>query len=435
MNETENTKEIKDSTNSNNSSGFDVPAFGDFGCYGMAEQRHPLELKLIGNYLFSLYESFNTDERIKVSHFVCVENNVNIQFVTPKVIQRNELGMPDLIEDRFYAFASFDNKQCHISINTFRIAEQDNEIHYGIIKIDFINEEDTFAYELFRHLKKQSYAKSIFRNNTIRYYVPESIEIKKIADSGESLKDIFLPEIYREELDRFIQSILNYEKLKTGLRFLLCGEPGTGKTKSIRAVINAVKGKCTIFLTESLNDPRVRVSSLFRVANYFEPCLILLDDLDLLLGAREERSDTNRLGEFLQLLDGIENNKIFVLATTNSKLLVDQAASRPGRFDLILDYARMEKSNYEALVKQYAAGDIQDIFDEELIRLLHLKRLTGAFIVNLVKQVNIKHQLDADADLRGYAKRLIDFSYGGFYSQPKSGNGDFGFKKRELQME
>lgn len=435
MNETENTKESKDSTISNQNSNFDVPAVGDFGCYEIVKQRHPLELKLIGNYLFSLYESSSSDERIKVQHFVCLENNVNCQLSTPKVIQRNELGMPDLIEDRFYAFAAFDNKQCHISINTFRIADQDNEIHYGVIKMTFINEEDTFALELFRQLRKQSYEKSIFRNNTIRYYVPESIEIKKIADSGESLKDIFLPEIYREELERFIQSILNYDRLNTGLRFLLCGEPGTGKTKSIRAVINAVRGKCTIFLTESLNDPRVRVSSLFRVANYFEPCLVLLDDLDLLLGSRETHNDTNRLGEFLQLLDGIENNKIFILATTNSKQLVDQAASRPGRFDLILDYARMEKSNYEALVRQYAAKDILDIFDEELIRLLHLKRLTGAFIVNLVKQVNVKHQLDTHADLRGYAKRLIDLSYGGFYSQPKNGNGDFGFKKRELQIE
>lgn len=47
---------------------------------------------------------------------------------------------------------------------------------------------------------------------------------------------------------RFYRAVDEYDRLKMGLRYLLCGEPGPGKTKSIRAMIHAFYGKATILL-------------------------------------------------------------------------------------------------------------------------------------------------------------------------------------------
>lgn len=67
------------------------------------------------------------------------------------------------------------------------------------------------------------------------------------------------------------------------------------------------------------------------------------------------------------------------------------------------------------------------LFDTELLDALRKKKVTGAFIVNLAKQLEIKRNLEPDADLHAYVKDLFDLSYRGFYKKLDEKEMVFGF--------
>lgn len=246
-------------------------------------------------------------------------------------------------------------------------------------------------------------------------------------------ENIFVPLLVQNQLSRFINSILQYQSLNTSLRYLFNGEPGTGKTQLINSILNEIDGKITTIVIRETDFP---MKAIFEFAELFEPCLLVLDDLDLILKERDLSSSTEKsnLSTFLQYLDGLLPKSIFVLATTNDKTLVDKAASRPGRFDLIMDVGEIKPQNYFDLINRETDDkNILEFFTENVLLNLAEKRITGAFLVNLIKQFkNIK--LTSGEISSEEMKEYLDFSFRGFYKtnipQTASGFG-FGVKSNE----
>jgi ATP-dependent 26S proteasome regulatory subunit len=106
--------------------------------------------------------------------------------------------------------------------------------------------------------------------------------------SNETFDKIFIPEEVKDEFEKFCLSVENYTKLPYGLRYLLSGAPGTGKTKSIRALMNNLRTRATIIIAEGDIDFR----ALFDFASIFKPAVICFDDLDLLIENRSENAFT-----------------------------------------------------------------------------------------------------------------------------------------------
>ena len=164
----------------------------------------------------------------------------------------------------------------------------------------------------------------------------------------DSLGDIYLPAQINDNVQLFIKSVIHYNESKRPLRYLFAGKPGTAKTKIIRAIAKACTAKAT-FIFSTGNERRIE--SLFEFAEMFSPVVLCIDDIDLMTGSRSEGLYTPRLASFLQKLDGFVRQDFFLLATTNDKRLVDLAASRPGRFDLVIDVNLIEPRQYLELVK------------------------------------------------------------------------------------
>lgn len=79
---------------------------------------------------------------------------------------------------------------------------------------------------------------------------------------------------------------------------------------------------------------------------------------------------------------------MFVIATTNDHRLVDEAASRPGRFDLILDIPEIETHRYDELIhRETDDEEIMVQFTDSVRNRMRSNRITDAFIVNLIKQL------------------------------------------------
>ncbi|MBS4028670.1 MAG: AAA family ATPase [Ignavibacteriales bacterium] len=249
------------------------------------------------------------------------------------------------------------------------------------------------------------------------------IQLANIVET--SLNEIFLPLEIKEPLELYIDCIKEYHRFQKPLRYLLSGKPGTAKTKIIRAIANEVKGKATfIFKNGSEGD----VNSVFSFAESFSPAVICIDDVDLLAGDRRD-GRSQKLAEFLQHLDGFIGNNVFVLATTNDKTLVDIAASRPGRFDMILDVSPIKSNHYLQLVENKCSlPEIVSLFDDEVLEALERKNVTGAFLVNLVKHLELVMNIGKKIIDREYVLHTLGKLNSGFYKEPEPTNGKVGFE-------
>ncbi|MCU4971479.1 ATP-binding protein [Halobacteria archaeon AArc-m2/3/4] len=121
---------------------------------------------------------------------------------------------------------------------------------------------------------------------------------------------------------------------------LLYGPPGCGKTY----IAGAVAGELEYAFLEAspadlaskyMGKPAENVQELFEIARANRPCVLFLDEIDALAGARENDSSTSERQMVNQLLTELENvgDELLVLAATNLIDDVDDAILRTGRFD------------------------------------------------------------------------------------------------------
>ena len=238
------------------------------------------------------------------------------------------------------------------------------------------------------------------------------LDISSVTPPTGDLDKIFINANIKECISRFMYTFENYDTLKTPLKYLLSGKPGLGKTEIIRAVIERCSKHGLVMIPTEMNGAEFL---LFKFGNLFSPALLCIDDIDLTLGSREGAYNRKALGTFLSALDGILPNQVFILATTNDKKLVDIAASRPGRFDEIIDFGDFDKTFYMDLIRQRTDDErIIELFDENILANMDAKKVSGAFIVNLVKQLKIMIKMNPDFSGRDLANYL-NSSYKGFY--------------------
>jgi hypothetical protein len=241
----------------------------------------------------------------------------------------------------------------------------------------------------------------------------------------DTLDDLFLPEDVKAHVRLFVTTLSEYSHTRKSLRYLFSGKPGTGKTKLIRAIANEGRGRATFIFTTG-ND--ARIEPLFEFIKYFSPAVLCIDDLDLMTGSRNDGSHKTELPALLQKLDGFAQNEFFLLATTNDKRLVDTAASRPGRFDVIIDVTLIRPGQYLDLIKSKTTNeDIVSLFDDEVLRHLGQKKATGAFIANIVKRLELMAALEPGKVDAMTLVAMIDSSHRGFYKEPHPAENRMGF--------
>jgi len=131
---------------------------------------------------------------------------------------------------------------------------------------------------------------------------------------------------------------------------LLYGPPGTGKTLTARAVANRTDA-CFICVIGSelvqryVGEGARMVRELFQLARTKKACILFIDEVDAIGGARggndNEDSEVQRtMLEIVNQLDGFDaRGNVKVLMATNRPDTLDPALLRPGRLDRKIEFS------------------------------------------------------------------------------------------------
>jgi hypothetical protein len=267
--------------------------------------------------------------------------------------------------------------------------------------------EDTF-----KKIKSLAFNNSQYKGKCIKISLIEgNFRGVSIIDIKEASNELIMTDVQRRYIEHFITRVAR----GGSARYLLNGEPGTGKTESIREICRRLVPNVTFIIPDFTTTGDL--NSIMEACEIFENAVIIMDDIDLYLGSRDNGSYTRMLGQFLSFFDGVKKRKISLLASTNDKGLVDKAAERPGRFNFTLDYTFL---NEEQIIKvcdihlpeKWQIKEVYDALSENING--RKPNITGAFIANLAENI-VEMSEEDELWTSEDTISLIKESYKGFY--------------------
>ncbi len=279
--------------------------------------------------------------------------------------------------------------------------------------------------EFYKIFHKIAFNNSEYKGKCLEIKVDEgNFEGIKIVSTDEFETDLVLTKTQERFGNHFVKRLLRGNTA----RYLLNGEPGTGKTCLLRKLIKELVPNATFIIPDFGTSRDLKV--ILEACEVFEPGVIVIDDIDIYLGNREKGSQTGLLADFLTYFDGVRKRKISILASTNDKKFLDKAAERPGRFNITLDFSYLEDDQIDKVIdmhlpKKWRKKEIYELLkgtDKSGKKI----RVTGAFIANLAENVVEMSKDEKDWSLED-TLTLIQDSYAGFYSSQMSKEKKLGF--------
>lgn len=372
-----------------------------------------IELAILNDYLYDCYKGKQKD--ITVASYGKVNEVGQLSF-----------GGSFDITDQFWFSSKIDNDDNDFIFQTKLYIDNRNQLvtqfHITIKK----GISGTKFIELYKKIRSLAFNNSQYKGKCIKVKLREgSFRGIEVIDIKEAGNELILNPTQLKFIDHFIKRVGR----GGNARYLLNGEPGTGKTESIREIARKLIPHVTFVIPDfSTSDD---LTSIMEACEVFDNSVIIMDDIDLYLGSRDNGSYTRLLGQFLSFFDGVKKRKISLLASTNDKGLVDKAAERPGRFNFTLDYSFLDADQIVKVCKIHLdkKWQVQSVYDA-LKGTVNGKKvnITGAFIANLADNIREMAEDDKTWGVKDTIS-LIEESYKGFYSsQVEKENNPMGFK-------
>lgn len=370
-----------------------------------------VEFAIINGYLHSVYRKANPP--LTITHFGDSDGVGRVSF-----------GAAFDVSKSFWFMGHFDNDNntyiFHTNIFKDGHGALITQLHVSVkkgvkhVEIEAISER----------IKKLAFNNSEYTGKCIkiklhegRFKGIEAIEMKRVVQNL----------ILSPTQLKYIASFTERVRRGRSVRYLLNGEPGTGKTETIRKIIGQLIPDVTFIIPDF--DTTDDLTVILEACEIFDRAVIIMDDIDLYLGSRENGSYTRLLGEFLSFFDGVKKRKISLLASTNDKGLVDKAAERPGRFNMTLDYTFLTSEQIVEVCKIHLDPEyhIEEVY-KALSQNIGGKKanITGAFISNLAENIREMSEDNEKWTIEDALDLIIE-SYKGFYSSQIEKTNKLGF--------
>lgn len=175
-----------------------------------------------------------------------------------------------------------------------------------------------------------------------------------VNGSNEPLGDFELPgrpaiaAFLNEHVVDIVRNPERYERLGVGFpgAVLLHGPPGSGKTYAIERLVDFLGWPCLSVDCGSIGSPYIhetgrKIAAIFEEAAKVAPSVLLIDEIDAFLSARDESAGSQHrveeVSEFLRRIPEAAKSKVLVIGMTNRLASLDPAIVRRGRFDHIVE--------------------------------------------------------------------------------------------------
>ena len=144
---------------------------------------------------------------------------------------------------------------------------------------------------------------------------------------------------------------------------LLYGPPGTGKTLLARCLAREsgarfIHVRATDVVSKWYGEAERKLQEAFDWARREQPAVLFFDEIDALGRSRDDAHEaTHRLvSTFLENMDGLEGVEgVVVLAATNRPEAVDEALTRPGRFDRLVEVGLPDPAGRQSIFRVHLA--------------------------------------------------------------------------------
>ncbi len=222
----------------------------------------------------------------------------------------------------------------------------------------------------------------------------EDIDVKNdivYTDEGEELvvslesigvHDTFDLEVLNDEHKYYANGIVSHN---------------TGKTTIGNIICNMIPDHTVIWITpeilaENMHRAFNSIKSLYKLADFVSPCVIILEDLDLFGNDRDKGGDILSLGALMNVLDGVNSIKNAVtIGTTNRLSSIESALkNRPGRFDRVIEIPALPKELRKKMFRDRLKGWTVEKGALDYI-VENTNKWTGAEAQEFINSLNLKH--------------------------------------------
>lgn len=262
----------------------------------------------------------------------------------------------------------------------------------GTVSIYAKNKFTPLVKEFFDQIEKRLKTHSIYRGAAI-----VGTEWPEFYDLGKFRPELVThSDLVANALDVFLFTRLrNREVLaqmgeQFGVKVLLHGPYGTGKTSTAlqAASIAAQHGIGFIHSRPGVDD----VYETLRTAKLYPPCIVLLEDIDVIASNKTSDRELQRL---LEALDGAtsKGSDVIIIMTTNHRDRIHPGVFRPGRTDMEVLVNELDRSGVEKLVRAHVGDLVGDDVDFDAIYAETVVNgkptFTGSHVESMVRHVRM----------------------------------------------
>ncbi|MBB1473231.1 MULTISPECIES: ATP-binding protein [unclassified Luteimonas] len=157
-----------------------------------------------------------------------------------------------------------------------------------------------------------------------------------------------LAEFFNEHVVDILRNEDRYKMMGIGFpgAILLHGPPGSGKTFAVEKLVGHLGWPCMSIDCGSIGSPYIhetgrKIATTFEEAAKVAPSLVVIDEIDAFLSAREDgghaQHRVEEVSEFLRRIPEAMQHRVLVVGMTNRLSALDPAVVRRGRFDHIVE--------------------------------------------------------------------------------------------------